>query len=193
MAREEGRYLGIGLCTVVESTTYGSRFYKSAGIPGSGHEAVWLRIEPCGAVNASVGLMGTGQGYETALAQAVAEGLGVDSTSVTIRLGNTDVAPYGMGSRGARGGTAGGGALYLVGRQARERVLAIAAALLKLNSCRRPAHAGGNGRAFGPRTVDCDRPHPRQRRAHCLSRPQRAARRRAAGPRLLIDAMIRRR
>ena len=133
-ARAERRYLGVGLCNVVESTTYGSRFYKTAGIPGSGHEAVWLRIEPSGAVNASVGLMGTGQGYETALAQAVAEGLGVDASVVRIQLGNTDVAPYGMGSRGARGATAGGGALYLVGGKARERVLAIAAAMLKLNS-----------------------------------------------------------
>ena len=69
-----GPLLGLGLCTVVESTTYGSAFYKSAGIPGSGHEAAWLRIEPSGAVNASVGLGATGQGYETALAQAVADG-----------------------------------------------------------------------------------------------------------------------
>jgi carbon-monoxide dehydrogenase large subunit len=132
-ARAEGRYFGVGICTVVESTTYGSRFYKSAGIPGSGHEAVWLRIEPSGVVNASVGLMGTGQGYETALAQAVAEGLGVEAASVRIQLGNTDIAPYGMGSRGARGATAGGGALYLVGVKAREHVLAIAASMLKLN------------------------------------------------------------
>ena len=143
-ARAEGRYLGVGLCNVVESTTYGSRFYKSAGIPGSGHEAVWLRIEPSGAVNASAGLMGTGQGYETALAQAVAEGLGVDAANVRIQLGNTDVAPYGMGSRGARGGTAGGGALYLVGGKAREHVLAIAASLLKLNSANELRMVSGN-------------------------------------------------
>ena len=132
--RRSGRYLGLGFCVVVESTTYGSRFYKAAGIPGSGHEAVWVRIEPTGAVNASAGLMATGQGYETALAQAVAEGLGVDASVVRMVLGNTDVAPYGMGSRGARGGTAGGGALYLCAGKARERVLAIAAAMLKLNS-----------------------------------------------------------
>jgi aerobic carbon-monoxide dehydrogenase large subunit len=133
-ARAEKRYIGVGFCSMVESTAYGSRFYKSAGIPGSGHEAVWIRIEPSGVVNASAGLMGTGQGYETALAQAVAEGLGVDAESVHIQLGNTDVAPYGMGSRGARGATVGGGALYLCGGKARERVLTIAAAMLKLNS-----------------------------------------------------------
>uniref|UniRef100_UPI00257BCF69 xanthine dehydrogenase family protein molybdopterin-binding subunit n=1 Tax=Thioclava sp. UBA3469 TaxID=1947693 RepID=UPI00257BCF69 len=132
-ARAEGRYLGLGLCTVIESTTYGSEFYKSAGIPGSGHESAWVRIEPSGAVNASVGLMGTGQGYESPLSQAVAEGLGVRSEDVTVHMGNTDIAPYGMGSRGGRGATAGGGTLYLCALKARERVLAIAASMLDLN------------------------------------------------------------
>ena len=130
--RTQGIYLGLGICTVVESTTYGSRFYKSAGIPGSGHEAAWLRIEPSGAVNASVGLGATGQGYETSLAHAVAEGLGVMPQQVHLNLGHTDIAPYGMGSRGARGGTAGGGTLYLCAREARVKVLAIGARLLGL-------------------------------------------------------------
>ena len=131
-ARAEGRLLGLGVCSVVESTTYGSAFYKSAGIPGSGHEAGWLRIEPSGAVNASVGLGATGQGYETALAQAVADGLGVAPAGVHIQLGHTDIAPYGMGSRGARGGTAGGSVLWLCARDARTKVLAIAAHRLGL-------------------------------------------------------------
>lgn len=131
-ARAEGRYLGLGLCNVVEPTTYGSRFYKSAGIPGSGHEASWIRIEPSGVVNASVGLGPSGQGYESAMANAVAEGLGVHPSSVRIHLGHTDIAPYGMGSRGARSGTAGGGALYLCALDARRKVLAIAAGRLDL-------------------------------------------------------------
>ncbi|MDF3009912.1 MAG: xanthine dehydrogenase [Burkholderiales bacterium] len=133
-ARQEGRHLGLGLCSVVESTTYGSRFYKAAGIPGSGHEAAWLRIEPSGAVNASVGLGATGQGYETAFAQVVADGLGVEPSQVRMQLGNTDVAPYGMGSRGARGGTAGGTAIFLAAREANEKVLAIAAQMLGFDS-----------------------------------------------------------
>jgi len=132
-ACQQGRLLGLGLCNVVESTTYGSAFYKSAGIPGSGHEAAWLRIEPTGVVNASVGLGATGQGYETALSQAVAEGLGVEPARVRILLGHTDIAPYGMGSRGARGGTAGGGVLYLCAQDAQAKVLAIAAQLLGLS------------------------------------------------------------
>jgi len=132
-ARAAGRYLGLGLCNVVEPTTYGSRFYKSAGIPGSGHEASWIRIEPSGVVNASVGLGPSGQGYESAMANAVAEGLGVHPSSVHIHLGHTDIAPCGRGSRGARSGTAGGGALYLCALDARRKVLAIAAACLGLD------------------------------------------------------------
>lgn len=132
--RARGVYRGLGICCVVESTTYGSAFYKAAGIAGSGHEAGWVKIEPSGAVNASVGLMASGQGYETAFAQVVADGLGVEPQDVRLHLGNTDTAPYGMGSRGARGGAAGGGVLFLAAQTLREKVLAIAARLLGLNS-----------------------------------------------------------
>jgi len=130
----EGRLLGIGICAVLEANTYGSAFYRASGIPGSGHEAAVVRVEPTGAVLASCGLMGSGQGYETTLAQAAAAGLGADVGDVTMQLGDTDVAPYGMGSRGARGATAGGSALWLAGRRLREKALAIAAGMLGLNS-----------------------------------------------------------
>jgi aerobic carbon-monoxide dehydrogenase large subunit len=132
--RTSGRIRGIGLCNVVESTTYGSRFYKSAGILGSGHEAAWIKIEPSGAVNASCGLMASGQGSETAFAQMVAEGLGISPEAVAIQLGDTSVAPYGMGARGSRGATAGGGVLYLAAQKLRAKVEAIAAAMLGLNT-----------------------------------------------------------
>ena len=132
--RVRGIYRGMGVCSVVEPTTYGSAFYKSAGIAGSGHEAAWVRVAPSGAVTASVGLMGSGQGYETALAQVVAEGLGVPSESVRMLMGDTDTAPYGMGSRGARGGTAGGSVLLLAARAVARKVCEIAAVRFGLNS-----------------------------------------------------------
>ncbi len=127
-------YRGMGVCCVVEPNTYGSAFYRAAGIPGSGHEAGFVKVAPTGTVDAAVGLMGSGQGYETALAQAAAEGLGVPIDSVRVHLGNTDVAPYGMGSRGARGGTAGSSVLLLAGQTLQRKMCAIAAALLGLNS-----------------------------------------------------------
>jgi aerobic carbon-monoxide dehydrogenase large subunit len=132
--RAHGIYRGLGLCCVIESTTYGSAFYKAAGIAGSGHEAGWVKVEPSGAVSASVGLMASGQGYETAFAQVVADTLGIDPDDVRIDLGNTDVAPYGMGSRGARGGTVGGSVLRIAAEAVREKILMIAATLLGLNT-----------------------------------------------------------
>jgi aerobic carbon-monoxide dehydrogenase large subunit len=132
--RTRGIYRGMGVCCVVESNTYGSAFYRAAGIPGSGHEAGFVKVAPTGAVDVAVGLMGSGQGYETALAQAAAEGLGVPIDSVRVHLGNTDIAPYGMGSRGARGGTAGSSVLLLAGQTLQRKMCAIAAGLLGLNS-----------------------------------------------------------
>lgn len=132
--QHDGSLLGIGLCTVVESTTYGSAFYRSAGIAGSGHEVATIRVEPSGAVIASCGLMGSGQGYETTLAQAAAAGLGAAFEDVVIQIGNSDIAPYGMGSRGSRGAAAGGGSLYMAGQRLKAKALAIAAAMLDLNS-----------------------------------------------------------
>jgi len=44
--RERGVYRGLGICSVVEPTTYGSAFYKAAEIAGSGHEAAWARWRP---------------------------------------------------------------------------------------------------------------------------------------------------
>lgn len=129
-----GRLRGLGLCSVVESTTYGSAFYRAAGIAGSGHEVASLRIEPSGAIIASCGLMGSGQGYETTLAQAAAAGLGARAEDVLVRIGHTDIAPYGMGSRGSRGAAAGGGVLYMAGLALRQKLLEIAAHLLNLNS-----------------------------------------------------------
>ncbi|MGH7070590.1 MAG: xanthine dehydrogenase family protein molybdopterin-binding subunit, partial [Acetobacteraceae bacterium] len=133
-AAKDGRLTGIGLCSVLESNTYGSAFYRASGIPGSGHEVGLVRIEPSGAVLASAGLMGSGQGYETTLAQVVAAALGANVAAVTMQLGDTDLAPYGMGSRGARGATAGGSALTLAARELKAKVLAIAASMLGLNS-----------------------------------------------------------
>jgi carbon-monoxide dehydrogenase large subunit len=132
--RGAGRYIGLGLCTVVEPTTYGSAFYKKSGIAGSGHESATVRVEPSGAVFVSCGLGASGQGYETTLAQCCAEGLGARIEDIAVRLGNSDIAPYGMGSRGARGATVGGGVVLLASQRLGAKVLEVGASLLGLNS-----------------------------------------------------------
>src|SRR5437016_12033708 len=54
-----------------EPNTYGSEFYKTAGIPGSGHDAAIVRIEPSGAVAAQIGIVSQGQSHLTTVAQAL--------------------------------------------------------------------------------------------------------------------------
>lgn len=130
-AVETGRLIGVGIASVVEPTTYGSAWYKASGDDGSGHEAATVKLEPTGTINVMAGIVGTGQGYETSLAQVVAEALGSNPANVDVRLGDTHIAPYGMGSRGSRGAAAGHGVAYLAAMDLREKVLKIGAHLLQ--------------------------------------------------------------
>jgi carbon-monoxide dehydrogenase large subunit len=130
-ARSAGRIAGIGVATYVEPNTYGSEFYKTAGIPGSGHDAAIVRIEPSGAVSAQVGIVGQGQGHLTTVAQVLADELGVSIEVVRVQAGDTSAAPYGMGTRGSRGGVVSAGAALGAARILKDKLLRIAAHLLE--------------------------------------------------------------
>src|SRR5881396_810585 len=109
-ARSAGRITGIGVATYVEPNTYGSEFYKTAGIPGSGHDAAIVRIDPSGAVSAQIGVVSQGQGHLTTVAQALADDFAIRLEQVRVQSGDTAAAPYGMGTRGSRGGVVSAGA-----------------------------------------------------------------------------------
>jgi carbon-monoxide dehydrogenase large subunit len=130
-ARAAGRIVGIGVATYVEPNTYGSEFYKTAGIPGSGHDAAIVRIEPSGAVSAQIGIVSQGQGHLTTVAQALADALTVPIEKVRVQSGDTAAAPYGMGTRGSRGGVVSAGAALGAAHVVREKLLRIAAHLLE--------------------------------------------------------------
>ena len=130
-ARAAGRIVGIGIATYVEPNTYGSEFYKTAGIPGSGHDAAIVRIEPSGAVSAQIGVVSQGQGHLTTVAQALADALTVPIERVRVQSGDTAAAPYGMGTRGARGGVVSAGAALGAVRIVKDKLLRIAAHLLE--------------------------------------------------------------
>ncbi|HEV8637455.1 MAG TPA: molybdopterin cofactor-binding domain-containing protein, partial [Chloroflexota bacterium] len=130
-ARSARRIAGIGVATYVEPNTYGSEFYKTAGIPGSGHDAAIVRIEPSGAVSAQVGIVSQGQGHLTTVAQVLADELAVPIEKVRVQAGDTAAAPYGMGTRGSRGGVVSAGAALGAARILREKLARIAAHLLE--------------------------------------------------------------
>src|SRR5438309_8138332 len=129
--RAAGRIAGIGVATYVEPNTYGSEFYKTAGIPGSGHDSAIVRIEPSGAVAAQIGIVSQGQGHLTTVAQALADELGVPIDKIRVQSGDTAAAPYGMGTRGARGGVVSVGAALGATRVVKQKLLRIAAHVLE--------------------------------------------------------------
>lgn len=130
-ARRQGRLVGIGMCTYVEPTGYGSAFYRSAGIAGSGHDVATVRMEPSGSVTVQLGIVSQGQGHATTMAQVVADQLGVEPDDVRVLAGDTDAAPYGMGTRGSRGAVVGTGACMAAAGALRDKLVRIAAHLLE--------------------------------------------------------------
>ena len=99
--------------------------------PGSGHDAAIVRIEPSGAVSAQIGVVSQGQGHLTTVAQALADALTVPIEKVRVQSGDTAAAPYGMGTRGARGGVVSAGAALGAVRIVKDKLLRIAAHLLE--------------------------------------------------------------
>jgi carbon-monoxide dehydrogenase large subunit len=130
-ARAAGRVVGVGVATYIEPNTYGSEFYKTAGIAGSGHDAAIVRVEPSGAVSAQIGIVSQGQGHLTTVAQALADALTVPIEKVRVQSGDTAAAPYGMGTRGSRGGVVSAGAALGAARVVTQKLLRIAAHLLE--------------------------------------------------------------
>src|SRR5262249_37242602 len=74
-----------------------------------------------------IGISGHGQGYETTMAQVVADELGVDIGQVRIVQNDTGVVTFGNGTGGSRGGVVGAGSCAVATRAVKAKVLAIAA------------------------------------------------------------------
>ena len=61
-----------------------------------------LRVHPTGKALLRIGSQPQGQGHETTYAQIVAEELGIPADDVAVEYGDTDTAPYGLGTYGSR-------------------------------------------------------------------------------------------
>ncbi len=114
-AREQGRYLGVGLASYVEICGFGP--YDSAQV----------RVEPSGAVTIFTGISPHGQGQETTFSQLAADYIGADFDSVVVHHGDTGNTPQGNGTMGSRGLVVGGGALVLSLNKIKEKAARIAA------------------------------------------------------------------
>jgi len=133
MLRKHGRYIGIGISCYAELTGLGS---GTTIIPGAqylrpGNDPVTVRVIPSGKVTVLIGMPSQGQGLATALAQIVAQELGVDLTDITVINNDTAIVPYGIGTMASRGAVIGGGGVMLACQKIKEKALKIAAHLLE--------------------------------------------------------------
>ena len=132
-ARAAGRLLGIGIATSVEpaGTNLASYELITGRRAASGSaEAAMVRVEPDGTVRAAIGNPGSGQGYETAIAQIVADELGVTPDAVSVERGfDSTTTPwlYLSGNYSNKFSVTDVGAVVGAARKVREKLLRIAA------------------------------------------------------------------
>ena len=129
-AREQGRYLGIGVATFIEAAP-GPR---PPGPDGTlGMESMRLRLEEDGSVALFTGQMPHGQSHQTTLAQIAADEFGVPFEQVRVVVGDSDVVPFGL-TGGSRSATMAGGVALHGARQLKAKVLDFAAYVMEASA-----------------------------------------------------------
>lgn len=82
---------------------------------------------------ARFGTKSQGQGHETTYAQIIAQELGIPALDIQIEEGDTDTAPYGLGTYGSRSTPVAGAAAAVAARKLRDKARKIAAYLLEVS------------------------------------------------------------
>jgi carbon-monoxide dehydrogenase large subunit len=131
-AKKRGRLLGIGISTMTEPLGAGnSREYDILGIKM--FDSAELRVHMSGKAILRTGAKTQGQGHETTWAQIVAHELGIPAEDVVVEEGDTDTAPFGMGTYASRSTPVAGAAVSMVSRKIRAKARKIAAHLLEVS------------------------------------------------------------
>src|SRR5207244_10813342 len=78
-----------------------------------------------------IGVVSQGQGHLTTVSQALADELAMPIEKIRVRSGDTAAAPYGMGTRGSRGGVVSAGAALGAARVLKAKLFRIAAHVLE--------------------------------------------------------------
>ncbi len=130
--RKRGELMGIGICSFTEVVGAGpSKDFDILGIKM--FDSCELRVHPTGKAIARFGTKSQGQGHETTYAQIVAEELGIPAEHVQVEEGDTDTAPYGLGTYASRSIPTAGAAGAIAARKVRDKARKIAAHLLEVS------------------------------------------------------------
>jgi aerobic carbon-monoxide dehydrogenase large subunit len=130
--RAKGELMGIGLSTFTEIVGAGpSKDFDILGIKM--FDSAEIRVHPTGKAIARFGTKSQGQGHETTYAQIIAEELGIPAENIAIEEGDTDTAPYGLGTYASRSTPTAGAAAAVAARKLRDKARKIAAYLLEVS------------------------------------------------------------
>ncbi|GAB4577933.1 MAG: aerobic carbon-monoxide dehydrogenase large subunit [Anaerolineales bacterium] len=128
--RARGEFMGIGISSFTEIVGAGpSKHFDILGLKM--FDSCEIRIHPTGKAIARFGTKSQGQGHETTYAQIIAEELGIPAEHIKVEEGDTDTAPYGLGTYASRSTPTAGAAAAIASRKIREKAKKIAAHLLE--------------------------------------------------------------
>ena len=123
--------MGIGLVTFTEVVGAGPS--KICDILGIGmFDSCEIRVDPTGSAIARMGTISQGQGHQTTYAQIIATELGIPSEVIQVEEGDTNTAPYGLGTYGSRSTPVAGAAIAMASRKIHAKAKKIAASLLEV-------------------------------------------------------------
>jgi carbon-monoxide dehydrogenase large subunit len=128
--RARGELMGIGISSFTEIVGAGpSKHFDILGLKM--FDSCEIRVHPTGKATARFGTKSQGQGHETTYAQILAEELGIPMQHIAIEEGDTDTAPYGLGTYASRSTPTAGAAGAMAARKVRDKARKIAAHLLE--------------------------------------------------------------
>ncbi len=118
--------LGIGLSTFIELTG------DSFTMPGAPRESATVRIRRDGTILVQTGVAHTGQGHFTAFAQVAATTFGLPASRIEVRMNDTALPGFSIGTFGSRIAQVAGSTVLLAAEAAREKALQVAARVLEV-------------------------------------------------------------
>ncbi len=128
--RKRGELMGIGISSFTEIVGAGpSHTFDIVGIKM--FDSCEIRVHPTGKAIARLGTKSQGQGHETTFPQIIAQELGIPANDILLEEGDTDTAPYGLGTYASRSTPVAGAATAMCARKIREKARKIAAHLLE--------------------------------------------------------------
>jgi carbon-monoxide dehydrogenase large subunit len=128
--RRAGEVCGVGLSLYIEPC-------------GQGWESATVSLTRDGTIVAATGSSAQGQGRETAIAQIVADVLGVPLDTVVVKHGDTAETPVGIGALASRSTAIGGSAMLRAAEAFRDEARKTAADLLQCSAAHLAAVEGG--------------------------------------------------